>query len=271
MIEVKVKKYLPINPVLKKLIKFYWTINSEKETTIQGKLIPLNNIDLIINLSSPIKYIKGGSEEIFYKSHFSGIHNNSRIIQQNGILDVIGISFFSTGFYPFVKVPLSEFENSTIPIQSVIGNFDIYTERFIETQSNNYRISILEEILLKIIDFKLINEVGFNLIINDFIENSDLFSINSYCKQNGINQKTLERNFQKCVGTTPKSFLQVTKFQKSIKQLLIGQYNSLTETAYEHNYFDQTHFIKNFKSFVGNTPSKQLKNNDLIFNILPRN
>jgi AraC-like DNA-binding protein len=270
MNDLELYKHSPINPVLKKLIKYYWIIKSSNEIDIQGKLIPMNNIDLIINLSTPIKYTNGANEKVYLKSHFNGIQSNYRTVQQKGILDIVGISFYPTGFYPLVKVPLSEFQNKIIQIDNVLHGFEREIERIAGIESDHKRISIIEEILMKIIDFKLIPDKMLDLLTNDFTKYGDSINIKKYCKSHGINQKTLERNFYKYIGTTPKSFLQVTKFQNTMKRLRKGNFSSMTQIGYEYNYYDQTHFINSFKTFMGNTPSKQRKENDLIIDILPK-
>lgn len=266
MSDIQFIKHPPINPVLKKLIKFYWIIKSKNETTITGKLIPTNNIDLVINLSNPVKYKKGTKQYLFRNTHFSGIHNSYRIITQKTPLDVIGISFYPTGFYPFIKVPISEFANSMLPIHNIISCFDRKVERLAETESIYQRISMIEETIMGFMNLKLLPEERFNVITNDFFHFADTININEYCKKNGINQKTIERFFHKYIGTTPKGFIMISKFQKVLKSLRLDEYASMTQLSYAFNYYDQTHFINSFKSFAGKTPCKQLKDNDLIIN-----
>lgn len=270
MPNIELFKFSPINSDLKKLIKFFWIFRSCDEADIQGKLIPMNNIDLIINLASPIKYISSSLEETFEKSHFCGIQNNYRIVKQKGNVDIIGVSFFSTGFYPFIKIPVSEFANKIVIIDDLIQGFDKQVERIVEIDSNQQRINAIEEILAGFIDLSLLPEKNYDSVINDFLLQGDSINIENYCKKHSINQKTLERFFNKYVGTTPKAFLNTTKFQKTIKRLRIGEFDSMSDVGYEFNYYDQTHFINSFKSFVGKTPLKHLKQNDLIIDFLAK-
>jgi hypothetical protein len=100
-----IRKYQPKNSILKRLIKYFWIISSDKEVNINNELIPSNNVDFIINLSSPINYINDNIKESFNRFHFRGISNSSQIIQQTGVLDVIGISFFPSGAYSVLKTP----------------------------------------------------------------------------------------------------------------------------------------------------------------------
>jgi|GEM_PF-900241 len=270
IIDIKIKRHYPVNPVLKKLIKFYWILKSKKEAAIHGTLIPMNNIDLIINLSAPIKYISGTKEETFKNSHFIGIQNNYKVVEQEGILDIVGISFSPTGFYPVIKEPLHKFANSIVLIDHIIPAFKNMAERLAETELSHQRIAIIEELLMKIIDLKLLPGKNYDSLINDFLTHGDAMNIKAYCKKHCFSQRTVERFFKKHIGTTPKAFLMNTKFLKSIKSLKTGNIDSMAQIGYEFNYYDQTHFINSFKSFMGKTPAKQLKENDLILDILPK-
>ncbi len=268
MKDIELKKFSPINPVLKKLIKYYWMIKSNKEVFIHGKLIPVNNIDLLINLSTSIQYTNRSIKESFENSHFNGIYNNYRHIEQTGVLDVVGISFFPTGFYPLIKVPLSEFANNTVLIDDIIHGFERKVERIAAIESGHQRISLIEDTLLDIIDFKLLPDRYYDSLINEFLLHGGSVNVADFCKAHTVNQRTLERFFNKYVGTTPKGFLKTTKFQKTMNRLIMGDFDSMTQVGYEYDYYDQTHFINSFKSFMGRTPVKQLKENDLIIDSL---
>jgi hypothetical protein len=92
MSDIQLQKYSPVNPVLKKLIKFFWIIKSYSEANIYGKLIPTNNIDLIINFSEPIKYKSSTKEEIFSNTHFINSFKSfvgktpSKLLKENDLI-----------------------------------------------------------------------------------------------------------------------------------------------------------------------------------------
>ena len=68
-----------------------------------------------------------------------------------------------------------------------------------------------------------------------------------------ISQSPFEKRFRKVVGTNPKKFASIVRFQK-VMQDLANKPCLLTEIAYQNHYFDQAHFIKDFQKFAGNTP-----------------
>lgn len=68
-----------------------------------------------------------------------------------------------------------------------------------------------------------------------------------------ISQSPFEKRFRKIIGTSPKKFASIVRFQK-VMQDLANKLCLLTEIAYQNHYFDQAHFIKDFQKFAGNTP-----------------
>jgi AraC-like DNA-binding protein len=78
-----------------------------------------------------------------------------------------------------------------------------------------------------------------------------------------ISERTFERRFSQHVGITPKLFSKICRFDSSIKQLEKGNYEKLSDIAYENGYADQSHFVRTFKEFTNTTPrehqSKKIK------------
>ncbi|HVU93605.1 MAG TPA: helix-turn-helix domain-containing protein [Puia sp.] len=83
--------------------------------------------------------------------------------------------------------------------------------------------------------------------------------INAIATRHGITSRYLNKLIYQHTGLTPISFNKIRRFQFSLR-LIARKDQPLTSIAYESGYFDQSHFIKEFKSFTGLTPSAYLKN-----------
>jgi len=93
-----------------------------------------------------------------------------------------------------------------------------------------------------------------------------------YCD---LSVRQLQRRFQKVVGTTPKVFARTLRFEAAQRTLMFDPDADLTRLAHECGYFDQAHFIKDFKEFAGRTPreyardmvrlQRTLKAKDVVF------
>ena len=64
----------------------------------------------------------------------------------------------------------------------------------------------------------------------------------------------MERKFMMVIGMSPKQLSRVVRLQATLKMLEQKQFTSLTSLAYENGYYDQAHFIKDFKEFTGHSP-----------------
>jgi AraC-like DNA-binding protein len=71
-----------------------------------------------------------------------------------------------------------------------------------------------------------------------------------------VTGRTLERNFVKNIGVTPKQFARIIQFNSSLKQLSETEYYNLTEIGYDNGFADQSHFINTFKRYTGKTPKE---------------
>jgi AraC-like DNA-binding protein len=84
---------------------------------------------------------------------------------------------------------------------------------------------------------------------DDFFDN-----IENVASRYGISSRYLQKLFLQYTGLTPKLYHKINRFQKSL--VLVSKKNMpLTSIAYDCGYFDQSHFIRDFKSFTGFLPS----------------
>ncbi|TCO77919.1 helix-turn-helix domain-containing protein [Marinisporobacter balticus] len=263
-------RYPVRHPMLKRLIKYYWVTETKSSVDVNHKLLPVSNIDLILNFSSPIRYSKDEKTKVVPRGfHFNGISNKYYLINQSGVLRVLGISFFPTGLFPILKIPISEFKDETVEIDLIIKGF---TENIVDkiniTDSIHTIIKIIETEVVKIVDVSRIPRKEIYEVFDAFNQNINDLSINDFCKQYGINQRQIERIFNKYIGISPKLFYRINRFQETVNYFKKSNNNSFTSLAYNNNYYDQTHFIKDFKSFTGSTPTEFLNQNSSIKQII---
>ena len=84
----------------------------------------------------------------------------------------------------------------------------------------------------------------------------DKLRLTSFLKKNKISRRQLTRKFSSTIGLSPKQLSKTIRLQASLKTLLTQKVTKFTDLAYENEYFDQAHFIKDFKAFTGLTPKE---------------
>lgn len=256
-----IKKYPVHNPVLKNYIKFFWELKIP-DIELSHKIIPQRNINLRFNLSSTSQYlIRDGKDTKLENVFFTGLQDRytDSVIQLNGEVDTIGICFLPEGFYAFSKIPVGEFRNISVGTGEIgIKQMDNLVDKLKSTNDSYRRMNILENELLKILGGINMVPKEFKVLFNKLNGCNNLSRISEFCKDNNLNERKLERLFHKYIGISAKSFYTLNRFQNSLNQILYQDYSRLVDIAYDNGYFDQMHFIKEFKRFAGNTPKKFL-------------
>ena len=87
---------------------------------------------------------------------------------------------------------------------------------------------------------------------SSYIVRGVIMKIGELAAQLHTSQSPLEKRFRKVVGATPKKFATVVRLHAVLNS--ITDTRSLIEICYEHNFFDQSHFIKDFQQFTGESP-----------------
>jgi AraC-like DNA-binding protein len=198
---------------------------------------------------------------------FRGLTKKHILMKQQGAVLTIGASFFPAGFYPFFRIPISEFRNETFGLDTIWKHVANEIEaKLIDTDTISRKIELLEDFFLDQLNQNAFLSLDAYKLLTHFSLSN--MSINNFCHRNGVHPRTLERLFNKYIGTTPKIFSRLSRFQIILNNLINRQENNLTTLAYEFDFFDQSHFIKDFESFTGSSPSKFLKEKQAIKQII---
>ena len=123
------------------------------------------------------------------------------------------------------------------------------------------RISVLEKYLftrlLKAREDK--NYYIINSVIDKIVESMGCIQISELRDIFNIEERTLRRNFVAQTGFKLKIYIRLIKFNFIVKELIDNPETEMIDIATRYGYFDQTHFIKEFKQFFGETPYTFIK------------
>lgn len=252
-----IKRYPVHHPLLKKHIKFFWELHIDT-IELNHKLIPQRNINLRFNLSETPQFVcVNGKEQLLEDVYFSGLQDHfcNSHIQLNGKVDMLGICFFPEGFFPFSKIPVSEFKNQILGANETgLQLSKTITEQLKEAPDVATRLSVLENELVSMVIQDTPASENFRQIFNALKRSKNSLQITEFCQQNNIGLRQLERMFNKYIGVSANTYSTLNRFHNSLNQLLIQDYSKLSDLAFDNGYFDQMHFIKDFKRFAGDTP-----------------
>lgn len=253
------------------LVNFYWTLEVPFDPkNKKQKIIPDGFIEMTFNLGDGIKRYTSDSKFVVHPcAMVMGQRTKSYFIEPLGNVNSFAISFYPHGFANFVSVKLEDLVDKETPIKNLFGDVPAkeLEQNIVRAIDTQHRIEIIETFLLnKLHDSTTINNIV-RMTVDMLLSTNGSTPINQILKDDLSKRRQLERNFKKQIGISPKQLGKVLRLQAALKKLL-NDNEKLTNIAHESEYFDQAHFIKDFKEFIGTTPKEFLGNENMALSTL---
>jgi hypothetical protein len=262
----------PPHPDLQSTVKFFWTLEIPAQPDVQRQLIlPDGCIDIVFILGEDInRYTSGNDFIIQPREMVLGQITEPFYVEPTGCVNSFAVRFYPYGFANFVQTPIIELANKETPIVELFGEeiSNNLSQKIQQATDTAQRIKILESFLLeRLNDQTTVDNIVKNTI-DTILSTKGSAAINSILGDDLSKRRQLERKFVKQIGISPKQLGKVIRLQSALKMLLNHQPESLTAIAYESDYYDQAHFIKDFKDFTGTTPKDFIGDDKMILSSL---
>jgi AraC-like DNA-binding protein len=164
------------------------------------------------------------------------------------------VQFTAVGAAAFLHRPLDEFFNSTVALDEAMGRSGMghcLHEQLASARNHAVRIRLLEGFLLAhVADAR--PDPLVSAAVSWIERASPAGRIDVLARHIGLSQSALERRFRRVVGTTPRKFASIVRLQQVLHLRKAG--HDLTSIAHIAGYFDQSHFIHDFRRLTGAAP-----------------
>jgi AraC-like DNA-binding protein len=257
------KHFLP-SDILKPYVRHYYIFESDSDTEFEDTVFPSGDMEAIFNLGEGIW--ESSVENTFIKTpkiELWGQITKPLAIRSKGKHTMLGIKFFTHSASYFFNDEIGVFNDQISDLGYLMGSpVKILHAQLLETKDQDKRIALIETFLLK----KLIGneKKSFKVdkvanILTSIKKNPAENNLSNIASKHGITPRYLHKLIYQHTGLSPSSFNKINRFQFSLK-LIAKNDQPFTSIAYDCGYFDQSHFIRDFKSFTGVTPSAYMDN-----------
>ena len=253
--------------LLSPYIKRYWAIENvlDKGEACVQRIIPTGMPELLLYFTPRPKILNNDnylSDNLALYGHQNGFYD----MELTGSLSVFSIDFQPQGLMQFFDFPLSEICNRNVSLKDIGGQAGRDLEaRMHEARTFPQRVQIVETYLFGLLKTNFDN-FKFQQIshIAELIKRTHgNVSVNQMASEACLSRKQFERIFSERIGISPKQYLKIIRFQSAIFQKQQNSSLTMTELSYESGYFDQSHFINDFKLLSGLTPKQYFSENEV--------
>ena len=254
-------KYQTFNPGddLMSVVKCYWTLESPGEDTNEKQtIVPDGCMEMIFHYGDLYEqHTADGNRIVQPRCFVIGQLTRPLQIKPTGKTGIFSVRFHPNGFLSFTTIPVKELENTAISLHKIFGIAgEEISQNVLNAQNTLERIKLIEAFLLtKLTDSETVDRIVKQSVDTILMAGGQL-SVQSLSKQTRVHRRQLERKFLSTIGLSPKQLSKTIRLQATLKMLLNKQFTSLTALAYENAYYDQAHFIKDFKELTGFTPKE---------------
>lgn len=239
-------------------------------------LLPDGGIDLIIDLTEKPKHVY--DNQVFTKKQtcrdgwISGVRNHRIVIDSGKNLDpcLVVIRFQPGGARPFFKFPLVALRDEVVDLDVLWGQrFKFLREELGSLPTPEAVLQRLERILLDWAGNQLEPDHCMHHAATMLARMKKPLTVKQLTQHIGYSQKHFIKLFEKHIGLSPKRFSRIMRFQHVVRDLERGEPKSWSQFAQTYGFYDQAHFINEFKAYAGMTPTRYLQAKGEYLNYLP--
>ena len=267
MLSHRIRRVLP---PLAPHVEHLWMARGYLPTRWRNLILPDGAMELIINLGDPHALCALDERErrtIFRRSWISGERMEPILVDELGHVHLVGVRLRAGGGWPFLGIPVREFSEQVVELDSVLGaEINELRDRLGEKTTDDARFDLLEEWLLR--RQRTPPTPAVTHVLRVIQQGAQAVRIGRIAGEIGISHKHLLREFDRCVGLTPKTFARVCAFQRVIQSVGHKTQVEWADTAANCGYCDQAHLIREFRAFSGLTPTDYLVKRSPFLNYL---
>jgi AraC-like DNA-binding protein len=186
-------------------------------------------------------------------SYVIGGRSKSVLTRSIGGLRLAGVKLDPRALRVLMGMPLSELRDTTV----AFADLEVAALAELEDEVANLRsadklASVFDQFFLRMMTDELRGRDAVSQLLERIRATRGSQSILQWARDHRVDPRTLERRFVAQMGMAPKQFARIERFKRSYHRLRTQQ--ASTGRAYLESYYDESHFSREFKQYLGMSP-----------------
>jgi len=198
--------------------------------------------------------LENGKRELSFISGISAPTSQTRKFEIDCGFGIFGIYLYPHSIPLLFGISASEVTNQMVELETLTSNFGADLEYEIMTSpTDKQRIAVIESFIEKRLSKTQTVQLPVFEALKHIMKAQSAPKVKQLSSDYFVSERQLERQFLRFTGFNPKQFIRIARFHRAM-QFYGGQEIRLTDIALDCGYYDQSHFINDFKQFSGVGP-----------------
>lgn len=243
------------DPRLQPFIIHYWAIRYELPPGVRHTQTVL---------SYPNVHLAFEQDEAGRRALLYGVPSRPFVRELSGAGHVLGVKFRAGGWYPFWQQEVARLTGTAFPASDAFG-FDCepWLNDVMDAEGPEAMAAEAERVLLGLLPRRDEQAELADRIVEEAMQDREMIRAEQMSERHGLSLRQLQRLFRKYVGVSPKWVIRRFRLQEAAQRLEQDETVHWAELAVQLGYFDQAHFIRDFRSVLGQAPTEYRKKADL--------
>jgi AraC-like DNA-binding protein len=237
-------------PPLSDHVALFWAFDAYGGPHARERVLPTATSELVITL---------GNEPVC-PIVLSGAHSESFVIDVASRPALLGVHFKPGGAAAFLGMPADELRNSVVPLDVLWGaDAGDLKERLLAATTWQARFSVLEQVLLARLGRGPQRHRAVAFALQAIEAAPHMQTVGHLTERVGLSARRFIELFAGEVGLTPKLYCRVQRFQRVLATIERDEEVDWPDVALACGYYDQAHFIHDFRAFSGINPTAYVR------------
>lgn len=232
------------------------------------RILPDGCAELIFHFRERFQALSGANLQPQPACFLVGLLTSPLVVAPAADVDTIGVRFRPGGAYPFFGVPLSAATDNVVSLGDLWGPraaaciweaLAALRQGPGQAGDDAARLATIARELQRRASRAAADEVT-SAAVAALVATAGRARIGAIAGRSGTTTRQLQRRFAERVGVGPKVLARILRFQRTLLQRASGEASrpDWVRVAVECGYADQSHLIRDYAQFAGETPASLL-------------
>jgi AraC-like DNA-binding protein len=249
-------------PELASYVALVWTFQSSGgiAQTDSRLIVPDGRAKIIIPYKGAVsasangRFMRAKENQIF----LVGIQSNAVTIgSSRADTGSIGVELTAKALYHLFNLRMHEVANRLVRFEDLFGAWGVQLQRRVgDAEEPEEKIALLQCALTQLLHKKTKQYSVLDYVLDAITKSHGNIAVHAIQNRTGYSKRYLDMLFKEHVGVSPKAYAGIVRFQTAYQLWMQGRPQTFSRSHLGDYYYDQSHFIKDFKRFTGFTPQR---------------